>query len=69
MKLRTAFAALVLASASLASAEVHFGLVEDSDSNHYYRSSGFSAFEVSFEGDITLSGSGCGASLRPGWCA
>jgi hypothetical protein len=55
MKLRTAFAALVLASASLASAEVHFGLVEDSDSNHYYRSSGFSAFEVSFEGDITLS--------------
>jgi hypothetical protein len=56
MKLRMAFAVLVLASASLASASgVHFGLVEDSDANHYYRSSGFSSFEVSFEGEIALS--------------
>jgi len=56
MKLRMALAVLVLASASFSSASgVHFGLVEDSDANHYYRSSGFSSFEVSFEGEIALS--------------
>ena len=39
MKLRVALALLVLASASSAPASgVHFGIVEDSDSNHYYRS-------------------------------
>jgi hypothetical protein len=68
MKLRTALGFLVLASASLASARgVHFGLVEDSDANHYYRSSGISSFEVSYEGDISLSADRESvASMSPG---
>jgi hypothetical protein len=55
MKLRVALALLVLASASSAPASgVHFGIVEDSDSNHYYLL-GFSTFEVHYEGEISLS--------------
>lgn len=68
MKLRSALGFLVLALASLASASgVHFGLVEDSDSNHYYRSSGLSSFEVSYEGDIAIApGKESVASMSPG---
>ena len=46
---------LVLATAAGAGADVHFGLVENSDAHHYYRSSGLTSFEVFCDGEITLS--------------
>ena len=55
MKLRIVLGILVFAASALASADVHFGLVEDSEPDHYYRSSGFSTFEVRYAGDIQLS--------------
>ena len=50
----TALIAVFLLGAASVRADVHFGLVEDSDDHHYYRSSGFSSFEVRFEGEIEL---------------
>jgi len=46
---------ILLGSAVSARADIHFGLVEDSDEHHYYRSSGLTSFEVRFEGEIELS--------------
>jgi len=48
-------ALLLLGAAASARADVHFGIVEDSGSNRYYRSSGLTSFEVRFEGPIELS--------------
>ncbi|HWC65511.1 MAG TPA: hypothetical protein VG777_05475, partial [Thermoanaerobaculia bacterium] len=47
-------AVLLLGAAAPLAARVHIGLVESSDSRHYYRNSGFSSFEVSYDGDIVL---------------
>jgi len=55
MRFRPFLALFVLAAASAASADIHFGLVETSDPHHYYRSSGLTSFEVRFEGDVELS--------------
>ncbi len=53
--IRGLFAVLLLGAAVSARGDVHFGLVEDSDDHHYYRSSGLTSFEVRFEGEIELS--------------
>ncbi len=56
MKLPLRFlAAVLLLAAAPVRADIHFGLVEDSDEHHYYRSSGLTSFEVRFEGEIELS--------------
>ena len=52
---RILLAVLLSGAAAVAHADIHFGIVEDSDANHYYRSSGLSSFEVRFEGEIELS--------------
>ncbi|HET7453235.1 MAG TPA: hypothetical protein VFL12_10865, partial [Thermoanaerobaculia bacterium] len=52
---RLLFTVVLLGAAAALRADVHFGLVEDSDDHHYYRSSGLTSFEVRYEGEIDLS--------------
>ncbi|HET9794238.1 MAG TPA: hypothetical protein VFS34_07230, partial [Thermoanaerobaculia bacterium] len=52
---RSLLAVLMLGAAVSARADIHFGIVEDSDDHHYYRSSGLASFEVRYEGEVELS--------------